>query len=196
MSLPQCIEGCPQHETRVRHKQRHRIRTVSKTSLRGEAGWVQASPGLIKRSPKLRASSQALSKSRTVQGVQGCLEGLQGLGQKTGKARMRGGGQGCLGGCRGFQGGFRGVQRGFGPKHKKTRQTLRNCVASLLRSNIQDFVQEVPLGQMAQGTAVPAVVNPPRADSKEGVRRGKGEVKPPKCPTRQSGLADLFVIFR
>ena len=38
MSLPQCIEGCPQHETRVRHKQRHRSRTVSKTSLRGEAG--------------------------------------------------------------------------------------------------------------------------------------------------------------
>ena len=43
MSLPQCIEGCPQHEsthkTRVRHKQRRRSRTVSKTSLRGvEAG--------------------------------------------------------------------------------------------------------------------------------------------------------------
>ena len=43
MSLPQCIEGCPQHEsthkTRVRYKQRHRSRTVSKTSLRGvEAG--------------------------------------------------------------------------------------------------------------------------------------------------------------
>ena len=42
MSLPQCIEGCPQHEsthkTRVRHKHRHRSRTVSKTSLRGERG--------------------------------------------------------------------------------------------------------------------------------------------------------------
>ena len=42
MSLPQCIEGCPQHEsthkTRVRHKQRHRSRTVSKTSLRGRQG--------------------------------------------------------------------------------------------------------------------------------------------------------------
>ena len=43
MSLPQCIEGCPQpestHKTQVRHKQRHRSRTVSKTSLRGvEAG--------------------------------------------------------------------------------------------------------------------------------------------------------------
>ena len=39
MSLPECIEGCPQHEsthkTRVRHKKRHRSRTVSKTSLRG-----------------------------------------------------------------------------------------------------------------------------------------------------------------
>ena len=44
------------------------------------------------------------------------------------------------------------------------------------RSNIQDFVQEVPVGQMAQGTplSVPAV----------------GEVFFSKCPTRQSGLAD------
>ena len=38
MSLIQCIEGCPQHATRVRHKQRHRSRTVSTTSLSGEAG--------------------------------------------------------------------------------------------------------------------------------------------------------------
>ena len=42
MSLPQCIEGCPQHETWVRHKQRHRSRTVSKTSLRGDRGRVGA----------------------------------------------------------------------------------------------------------------------------------------------------------
>ena len=39
MPPTQCIEECPQHEsthkTRVRHKQRHRSRTVSKTSLRG-----------------------------------------------------------------------------------------------------------------------------------------------------------------
>ena len=43
----------------------------------------------------------------------------------------------------GGAGGVQGVQRCLG-----------NCMASLLRSNIQDFdfVQEVPLGQMAQGT--------------------------------------------
>ena len=42
-------------------------------------------------------------------------------------------------------------------KHEKTRKTLRNCMASLLRSNIQDFVQEVPVGQMAQGTPFPCL---------------------------------------
>ena len=70
-------------------------------------------------------------------------------------------------------------------------------MASLLRSNIQDFVQEVPVSQMAQGT--PFRCLPPRF---QGVRRGK-RVKPPKCPTRQSGLADtytyaciqLFILF-
>ena len=37
-------------------------------------------------------------------------------------------------------------------KNTKTRKTLRKCMASLLRKNIQDFVQEVPVSQMAQGT--------------------------------------------
>ena len=35
-------------------------------------------------------------------------------------------------------------------KNTKTTKTLRSCMARLLRSNIQDFVQEV--AQMAQGT--------------------------------------------
>ena len=68
-----------------------------------------------------------------VQGVQGCLRGVQGV-------------PGVVQG---------GVQRFWAEKrlkHEKTRKTLRNCMASLLRSNIQDFVQEVPVGQMAQGT--------------------------------------------
>ena len=60
MSLPQCIEGCPQHETRVRHEQRHRSRTVSKTSLRGEQG------------------TQQIQDLRGGRGVQSCLEGVQG----------------------------------------------------------------------------------------------------------------------
>ena len=55
-------------------------------------------------------------------------------------------------------------------------------MASLLRSNIQNFAQEVPVGQMAQGTplSMPAVAHP----LVRRERRGKGEVKPPKCPTR------------
>ena len=53
-------------------------------------------------------------------------------------------------------------------------------MASLLRSNIQDFVQEVPVRQMAQGT-LPWPTPPPRFQVLGG---GKGEVKPPKCPTR------------
>ena len=55
-------------------------------------------------------------------------------------------------------------------KNTKNRKTLRNCMASLLRSNIHNFVQEVPVGQMAQGTPFSSC--------------WKGEVKPPKCPTR------------
>ena len=37
-------------------------------------------------------------------------------------------------------------------KHKKIRQTFRSCLSSLTRSCIQDCVQEVPVGPMAQGT--------------------------------------------
>ena len=58
-------------------------------------------------------------------------------------------------------------------------------MASLLHRHIQDFVQEVPVGQMAQGTPFR---HPPLNFKVLG--GGKGEVKPPKCPTRQSGLAD------
>ena len=57
-------------------------------------------------------------------------------------------------------------------------------------SNIQDFVQEVPVGQIGSGypLSVPAVAHPP--PRYQGVGGEKGEVEPPKCPTRQSGLAD------
>ena len=56
----------------------------------------------------------------------------------------RGGVQGWLGGVQGVPGVVQGGSRSFGRKNG-------NCMASLLRSNIQDFV-EVPVGQMAQGT--------------------------------------------
>ena len=58
-----------------------------------------------------------------------------------------------------FQGSSRAVPgrvRGHGTKKiintKKPEKRFRGCMARLLRSNIQDFVQEVPVGQMAQGT--------------------------------------------
>ena len=50
-------------------------------------------------------------------------------------------------------------------------------MARLLRSNIQDFVQEVPVGQMAQGTLFSVLAVTP-------FQKHKWEVKPPKCPTR------------
>ena len=77
---------------------------------------------------------------------------MGGQTKKLEKARMRGGCRGVRG-SRGVWGGSRGLQGRSGSekrlKHEKTRKTLRNCMASLLRSSIQDFVQEVPVGQMA-----------------------------------------------
>ena len=60
------------------------------------------------------------------------------------------GGPGCLGGSRGWS---RGVQKFWGAsrrrlKHEKIRKTFRSCMARLLSSYIQDFVQQVPVGQM------------------------------------------------
>ena len=136
MSFPQCIEGCPQHETRVRHKQRHRSRTVSKTSLRRS---------------KLSRSGQANPR----------FEGERNPSTLP-KNRKRGG-------CRGARG-SRGVWGGSRKFQGRSKGGSRNRMASLLRSNIQDFVQEVPVGQMAQGTPFQA--------------KRKGEVTPCKCPTR------------
>ena len=52
-----------------------------------------------------------------------------------------------------MQRGSRG-SRGFATSRKtrKIRQTFRSCLSSLTRSCIQDCVQEVPVGPMAQGT--------------------------------------------
>ena len=82
------------------------------------------------------------------------------------------------------------MSRHFGLKTRKTRKTLRNCISSLLRSNIQDFVQEVPVGS-GYPLSVPAVA-PPIRDFKL-LGGGKGEVKPPKCPTSHPGLADTYI---
>ena len=72
--------------------------------------------------------------------------------KKERKARMRvgcrgvQGSRGVWGGPGGSRGGPGGVQRFWAEKHEKSEK----------RSNIhQDFVQEVPVGQMAQGTPFP-----------------------------------------
>ena len=49
-------------------------------------------------------------------------------------------------------------------------------MASLLRSNIQDFVQEVPVGQMAQGTPFRCRGPPPL----KVLGGGKGQVNLPR----------------
>ena len=101
------------------------------------------------------------------QEVQGCLEkgqGLQGGLWGVGVQAV----QGCLGGSRGLG----GVSGGSGQKHEKTRKTLRSCMARLLRSNIQDFMQDAPVGKWLRVPPFSACRAPQR------------EVKPPKCPTR------------
>ena len=81
------------------------------------------------------------------------LRAIKAKNPKTRKARMRGGVQGGPG----VPG---GVQAGLA---KNT-----NCMASLLRSNIQDFVQEVPVHQMAQGTPFRCLDPPPYQGRKGG----------------------------
>ena len=60
-------------------------------------------------------------------------------------------------------------------------------MASLLRSNSQDFVQEVPVGQMAQGTPFP----PPFRD----LKRGKGRLNLPisSTPIRVGGYIYIYI---
>ena len=60
----------------------------------------------------------------------------------------------------------------------KKRLKTRSCMAGLLRS----IVQEVPAGQMVQGTPFRCLPWPTPPNFKV-LGGGKGEVKPPKCPT-------------
>ena len=91
------------------------------------------------------------------------------------------------GGCRGVQ----GVQRCWGGV-QGVAGGVQGTVASLLRSNIQDFVQEVLVGQMAQGTPSQCLPWPTPPPNFKVLGGGKGEVKPPKCPTRHQGSADIL----
>ena len=68
---------------------------------------------------------------------------------------MRGGGAGVSRGGQGVPGRVRGspeVLGGKTAKNTKKSEKRSGAVWLGLRSNIQDFVQEVPVGQMVQGT--------------------------------------------
>ena len=120
MSLPQCLEGCPQQETRVRHKQRHRSRIKNAVQTSGNTQQIQDLRG-----------------GRGVQKFQGCVgrglpgEGPRGPGTNQGKnkklSRGAGGSRVPWGGSRRFQG---KVERGV----QKTAKTRKN-LAGLLRPN-------------------------------------------------------------
>ena len=86
-----------------------------------------------------------------------------------------------------MSGGVQGIPGGVlgGPEEVLGRKTLR--------SKIQDFVQEVLVPQMAQGTpfqCLPLLTPSSPISRCEG---GKGEVKPPKCPTRHQGSAEIYI---
>ena len=127
MSLPQCIEGCPQHATRVRHKQRHRSRTVSKTSLSGEAGEAHASPRDFGEGCEQHESTQPHKKRSGQQsatpafeaGVSRAFRGPQEvLGEKHEKLQDEGGVRGVRlsRAVQGVPGGSKGVQRFWAEK--------------------------------------------------------------------------------
>ena len=98
-----------------------------------------------------------------MQGVQGCLGGVQGLlgrfmgafrRTKPKKARMRGGCRGVQGGPGGpgVSGGVPGQVQGGVQRFWAEKRLKHQKAENALPTNIQDFVQEVPVGQMAQGT--------------------------------------------
>ena len=130
---------------------------------------VQEISGKDVRNMKARSLCAVQAGTQQIQDLRGG-RGVQGV-------------QGCLGGgLRGVQGGVQGVlgaktiarrSRGFGRNGQKHEKT------------IQDFVQEVSVGQMAQGTpfrCLPWPTPPPISNYFKVL--GGGEVKPPKCPTR------------
>ena len=91
--------------------------------------------------------------------------------------------------ARSLQGGSRGIL-GASEKTLKNTKKLGNCMARLLRRNIQDFVQEVPVGS-GYPLSVPAWPTPPPDFKVLG--GGKGEVKPPKCPTRHPRVGGFYI---
>ena len=118
MSLPQCIEGCPQHATRVRHKQKAQIQNSQQNEFK--RGGQHESTRLIKRGPASSQQIQHLRGGHGGPGGPGLSRGSRGRGPGGFKrfARMRGG---C---SPGVQGGSR--------KRLKTR-TPRSCRAETSR---------------------------------------------------------------
>ena len=87
-------------------------------------------------------------------GVQRGSRGSRGFAtsRKTRKLDKRSGLKRQAQGAGASRGGCRARASATSRKTRKIRQTFRSCLSSLTRSCIQDCVQEVPVGQMAQGT--------------------------------------------
>ena len=171
MSLPQCIEGCPQHATRVRHKQRHRSRTVSKTSFGEGCAQHETRSGQQSANPAFEGGHAGPAGPGLSSVYGGSREYKRFWGS---------------GGSRGFQRRSRGRPEVLGGKTAKTRKTrkTRSCVARLLRSSIQEFVQEVLVGQMAQGTPFRCLPWPPLT---------RGRLNLPSVQHATQGSADMYI---
>ena len=150
MSLPQCIEGCPQHETRVRHKQRHRSRTVSKT--RGRQGRRRRVQEKFRGRMCTTDPCSANPRFEGGQGGPGFQESLHAKGQSVVKNTKKAsrGSRGVWGGSRGFQGRFRGGPEVLGLKTRNAptvptaQQHPAFCAGGSSRPNRSGYPLSVP----------------------------------------------------
>ena len=138
MSLPQCIEGCPQHETRVRHKQNSQQNEFKRGGRVGACESRKDVHNMKARSPDLANSVgqgrqiQDLRGGRGVQGVQGCLGGVQKSVAEFRAKNVKNTKKRCLGGVQ-VLGGSRGGPEVLGGKTAKGTVWL---------AYYQDFVQQ------------------------------------------------------
>ena len=96
-----------------------------------------------------RRRGSGINKHRSRTFSKTSLRGIQAQG--AGASRESRGSRRSTGGPGEVREGCRPKASATNRKTRKIRQTFRSCLSSPLRS-IQDCVQEVPVGQMAQGT--------------------------------------------
>ena len=97
-----------------------------------------------------RSSGSGINRHRSRTFSKTSLRGHQ--AQVQAHPESLGGVQAVQGGAGEVSGGCRARGSATSRKTRKIRQTFRSCMSSLTRSCIQDCVQEVAVGQMAQGT--------------------------------------------